>query len=241
MTHIRFALVGDYNAAVTAHQAIPVALQIATEALGVEASIDWIHTSALGDTPAETVLAGFDAIWCVPASPYASMDGALAAIGYARREKIPFLGTCGGYQHAVLEFARNVLGLHDADNAEVNPDASLPLVAPLTCALIDQAGDIVFAPDSLIAKHYGTDHTSETYRCSYGFARQYVPLFDGSDLQVSAWDDEGDPRAIELRSHPFFIGTAFQPERSALKGEKHNLIAAFVRAAQDRALQGVQV
>ncbi len=238
MTDIRFALIGDYNAAVTAHQAIPVALQIATEAQGIEARIDWIHTSTLVDTPAEIALAGFDAIWCVPASPYASMEGALAAIGYARQANIPFLGTCGGYQHAVLEFARNVLGLQEADNAEVNPDASLPLVAPLTCALIDQAGDIVFAPDSLIAKHYGADRANETYRCSYGFSRQYVPLFDGSDLHVSAWDDDGDPRAIELRSHPFFIGTAFQPERAALKGENHNLIAAFVRSAQDHAAQG---
>ncbi|RCK51741.1 hypothetical protein TH25_08720 [Thalassospira profundimaris] len=239
MTDIRFALVGDYKEAATAHQAIPVALQIATEAVGLDAEIEWIHTSRLASDTAETVLAGFDAIWCVPASPYASMDGALAAIRHAREAEIPFLGTCGGYQHAVLEFARNVLGLHEADNAEVNPDASLPLVAPLTCALIDQAGDISFAPDSLIAKHYGADHANETYRCSYGFARQYVPLFAGSDLHVSAWDDDGDPRAIEIRRHPFFIGTAFQPERSALKGVQHNLISAFVRAAHNRKLNGV--
>ncbi|AUG53672.1 CTP synthase C-terminal region-related (seleno)protein [Thalassospira marina] len=243
MTEIRFALVGDYNEAVTAHQAIPPALKIATDALddgSFEARIEWVHTSDLANGAAKGILAGFDGIWCVPASPYASMDGAIDAICYARQAEIPFLGTCGGYQHAVLEFARNVLGLHDADNAEVNPDATLPLVAPLTCALIDQAGDITLAPDSLIARHYGADRANETYRCSYGFSRQYVPLFDGSDLRVSAWDDEGDPRAIELQSHPFFIGTAFQPERSALKGEKHNLISAFVRAARDHQVKAAK-
>ncbi|OSQ38332.1 CTP synthase C-terminal region-related (seleno)protein [Thalassospira mesophila] len=231
MTNIRIALIGDFNAAVTAHQAIPVAIGLAATANGVDASIEWIHTSTLVTAVPQTVLGGFDAIWCVPASPYASMSGALGAIGYARENGIPFLGTCGGYQHAVLEFARNVLGLADADNAEVNPGAALPLIAPLVCALIDQGGDIEFGDQSRIAQYYGRTSATETYRCSYGFARQYVPLFADSDMVVSAWDGDGDPRAVELRNHPFFIGTAFQPERSALKGDTHPLISAFVTAA----------
>lgn len=235
MTKIRIALIGDFNPAVTAHQAIPAAIDIAATANGCDVSIEWIPTSRLADDDVQTLLAGFSGIWCVPASPYDSMEGALFAIRYAREHNVPFLGTCGGYQHAVLEYARNVLGLSDADNAETNPDAALPLIAPLVCALIDQAGDIKLAPHSRIAKYYGAVSVNETYRCSYGFAREYVPLFAQSDLVVSAWDDHDDPRAIELQDHSFFIGTAFQPERSALKGETHPLISAFVKVAANMA------
>jgi len=167
----------------------------------------------------------------VPASPYQSFDGALAAIRRARENRIAFLGTCGGYQHAILEYARNVLGLADAANAEIDPNASLPLIAPLSCALIDQDGGIDLLENSLIRDVCGTAHLTETYRCSFGFNPEYAHLLDGRDLRIVAWDQDRDPRAVELRGHPFFIGTAFQPERAALRGEDHPLINAFVRAA----------
>ncbi|MHC8492464.1 CTP synthase C-terminal region-related (seleno)protein [Thalassospira sp. SM2505] len=228
---VKIALVGDFNPDVTAHQAIPKALDVAGNQIDVPVTYDWISTAALDDVDPEGFLGSYHGIWCVPASPYQSFDGALAAIGYARTRNVPFMGTCGGYQHAVLEYARNVLGLGNAANAEIDPDAELPLIAPLVCALIDQDGGIELVKDTLIRSHYGLDQIQETYRCSYGFNRDYVGLFDGHPLCVSAWDQDGDPRAVELRDHPFFIGTAFQPERSALRGENHPLITAFVRAA----------
>ncbi|MFH1804371.1 MAG: hypothetical protein ABID63_05740 [Pseudomonadota bacterium] len=231
MQKIHVALIGDFNALVTAHQAIPKALTIAGRDTGHDVNFAWIHTSGLTGDTVQTVLAGYDAVWCVPASPYVSMDGALAAIRHARENRIPFLGTCGGYQHAVLEYTRTVLGLSGAGNVEVEPDATLPLIAPLVCALIDQSGDIALVSGSKIAQYYGAETINETYRCSYGFNRDCVPLFDNSDLRVSAWDQDGDPRAVELKNHPFFIGTAFQPERSGLAGENHPLISAYIRAA----------
>lgn len=96
------------------------------------------------------------------------MDGALAAIQYAREHKIPFLGTCGGYQHAILEYARHALGLIEADNAEFNPDADIALIAPLSCSLVEKSGDITFLPDSQVARHYDVEQTVEKYHCSYG-------------------------------------------------------------------------
>ena len=227
---IRIALVGDFKQAVVAHQAIPKALQIAADHLGAIIQYDWIATERLA-SDAVHILEGYDGIWCVPASPYNSFDGALNAIRYVRERDVAFLGTCGGYQHAVLEYARNVLGHVDAANAEIDPDAKLPLIAPLVCALIDQDGAIKLAKDSLIRTHYGMVDINETYRCSYGLNPDYAGLLDGQDLVISAWDENGDPRAVELRSARFFIGTAFQPERSALRGETHPLITAFVRAA----------
>ncbi len=230
---VRIALVGDFNPAVTAHQAIPKAIEIAAAKIGISAEYDWIATPRF-DGGAGQILSGYDGMWCVPASPYESLEGALAAIRFARENDIAFLGTCGGYQHAVLEYARSVLGLANAANAEIDPNAELPLIAPLTCALIDQDGAIDLAGGSLIRYYCGSDHLIETYRCSYGFNRDYAGLLDEQALQISAWDADGDPRAVELHNHRFFIGTAFQPERSALRGENHPLITAFVKAASEK-------
>lgn len=227
---IRVALVGDYKPTVTAHVAIPPALEIAATQAGCAVEYEWLATPTLA-RDANEHLKEFDALWGVPASPYESMDGALAAIRYARETRLPFLGTCGGYQHAVLEYARNVLGHGDADNAEVNPQASMPLIAPLSCALVEQNGVVEFHPDSYIRALHDSAEVTEKYHCSYGINLAYLSIFVDSDLAVSGIDVDGEPRAIELKTHPFFIGTAYQPERSALKDETHPLISAFTRAA----------
>jgi CTP synthase (UTP-ammonia lyase) len=227
---VTIALIGDYNPTVTAHQAIPKALTLAAANIGIAVEFDWIATSDI-DCPDASILRGYDGIWCVPASPYQSFDGALAAIRHARENRIAFLGTCGGYQHAILEYAHNVLGLSDAANAEIDPDAALPLIAPLSCALIDQDGGIELAENSFMREVCGAAQLTETYRCSFGFNPDYADVLDGRDLRIVAWDQGGDPRAVELHGHPFFIGTAFQPERAALRSEDHPLINAFVRAA----------
>lgn len=225
-----FALIGDYNPGVTAHQAIPKALEIAGASIGSTVSYHWVDTPDLvGDIP--QMLKSFDGIWVVPASPYANMDGAIGAIQYARESSIPFFGSCGGYQHAVLEFARNALGLSSADNAEVNPDIDFPLISPLMCALVETDGEIVLAEGSRARALHGRETIIEQYRCSYGFNAQYLHLFEDTDLQITGHDQDNDPRIIELQGHPFFIGTAYQPERSALRGETHPLINAFVKQA----------
>lgn len=227
---VTIALIGDYNPSVTAHQAIPKALILAAANLGLSIEFDWIATSDI-DCPDASVLCGYNGIWCVPASPYQSFDGALSAIRHARENQIAFLGTCGGYQHAILEYAHNVLGLSGAANAEIDPDTTLPLIAPLTCALVDQDGAIELANSSFMREVCGAAQLMETYRCSFGFNPDYAHLLDSRDLRIVAWDQAGDPRAVELDGHRFFIGTAFQPERAVLRGEDHPLINAFVRAA----------
>jgi CTP synthase len=162
------------------------------------------------------------------------MEGALGAIRFARETGLPFLGTCGGYQHAILEYARNVMGYHDAANAEVDPATTMPLIAPLACALVEKNGTILFLPRTRIRAIYGSESAEEPYHCSYGFNPRYAALFDKSEMVVSGMDAGREPRSIELSTHPFFLGTAFQPERSALNGETHPLITEFVRASQLR-------
>src|SRR5262245_43178094 len=118
---VRIALVGDYSPEVPAHIAIPRALALAAEVVECDVAPDWIATPELA-SGADDRLAAYHAVWCVPASPYASMDGALNAIRFARETGRPFLGTCGGCQHALIEYARGPLGLAGADHAESNPD-----------------------------------------------------------------------------------------------------------------------
>lgn len=234
MLPINIALIGDYSGVVTAHRAIPQALDIAASNTACEVNAQWIATNDLSENN-DAVLRQYQGIWCVPASPYNNPAGAISAIRYARENGTPFLGTCGGYQHALLEFARNVLGHDRANNSEEDPGTAFPLIAPLVCAMVEQEGDIHLRDGSRLAAFYARAHIREKYNCSYGLNRDYTDLFDGSALHFSAHTSEGDPCAIEIPQHRFFIGIACQPERSVLTGQTHPLIDAFVSASMQRA------
>jgi CTP synthase (UTP-ammonia lyase) len=231
-SNVRIGLVGDYSEAVPAHRAIPIALRLAGDALGAGIAFEWVPTPEITQT---SRVAGFDGLWCVPASPYRSMDGALLTIRFAREQRRPFLGTCGGFQHAVIEYARNVLGWADAEHAEVTPAAARPVIALLACALVDATGDVVLEPGSRIAEAYGRDRATEGYRCSYGMNAEFQAKLVAGPLRASAHDEAGEIRAVELDDHPFFVGTLFQPERAALQGRLPPLVAAFARACLEHA------
>lgn len=222
---IRICLIGDYDPTVIAHQAIPKALALAAD--GVEVQPVWLGTESAMDADLQPY-AGF---WCVPASPYRSMEGALRAIRFARERNQPYLGTCGGCQHAILEFARNVLKMPDAGPAESDPSTSEPVITSLACSLIEADEVLRLVPGSRLQEIYGADEIRETYHCSYGLNPDYLPrLLDGG-LRVGATGPNREARALELPTHPFFFATLFQPERSALSGNSHPLIKAFVAAA----------
>jgi CTP synthase (UTP-ammonia lyase) len=233
LSNIRIALIGDYRASVTAHIAIPPALELAAKALNVAVDPVWIHTSKLTTQEELGSLPGYDGIWCVPASPYAHTEGAISAIFLARTRGIPFLGTCGGFQHAIVEYFRNVIGATGAAHAELNPEAEHPVISKLSCSLVEVIGTIRLTPGSLSQKLYGTDRIAESYRCSYGLNPEFAQLIrDRDDFQVEGTDDAGDIRIVRLRRHPFFLATLFQPERSSMKGLVHPLIREFVSAAR---------
>lgn len=230
---VPIALVGDHDAVVTAHQAIPQALALAGAALGLAVAPQWISTTQLTQA-APTTLAAYDGVWCVPASPYRSMDGALSAIRFAREQQRPFLGTCGGCQHALLEYFRHVLGLAQAEHLESSPGASIPLIAPLQCALIECAETVELAPGSRLRALYGRTQVEEQYHCRYGLNPEFEHLLQGGPLRIVGRAAGGAVRAVELEGHPFYVATLFQPERSALRGEVHPLIRGFVQAAAPR-------
>lgn len=224
---MKIALVGDYDQNALAHRVIPESLAASATALATPLESLWIHSRDVD----QAALATVDALWCVPLSPYAEPEAVIAAIRYARETELPFLGTCAGYQHALLEYARNVLGFAHADSAEDNPQTSMPLISALACRLADEGEKVLLQRDSRLAQIYQSETVVEQYNCGFGLNPDYRAIFADSSLRFSAFDENGEPRAFELDGHRFFFATAFQPERSALQGFTHPLITALLMAA----------
>jgi CTP synthase (UTP-ammonia lyase) len=224
---LRVGLVGDRSAEVRAHSAIPPALEGAGRLAGRDVEPVWLPTD---DLPGDAQLLALDGLWCVPGSPYRDLDGALRAIGLARVHGRPFLGTCGGFQHALLEWARSVAGIADAEHAESSPDAATHVIAPLACSLVGQQGGIRLAEGSRAAALVGATRSVERYHCSYGLAPAFAAALLAGPLHATGWDDEGSVRVVELEGHPFFVATLFQPELSSTAAAPHGIVAGFVAA-----------
>lgn len=171
----------DFDLEVKAHVAIPQAIQLASDELASQVNYEWIGTPSI-ENNFERKLKNYEALWLVPASPYASMRGALNGAQFAREHDVPFLGTCGGFQHMIIEYARNVLGLRDADHAETNPTASSTLVAPLACFVSEQNHTFILTPGSTVAKIYGQNEIVEQSGiCNYGLNSEFQSMFEQSD------------------------------------------------------------
>lgn len=219
---VRVALVGDRSPRVRSHVRIP-ALVEALRAEGLAMDVDWVGTE---EGPA--VLEGAHGIWLLPGIPYRSAEGALAAVRTAREQGIPFLGTCGGFQHALLEFARDVCGLGGVAHAESETGAAQHLIVALECSLVGLEGSIRVLPGSQAAAILGSGPRTERYHCNYGLNPAYLDVLQAHGLHFSGFDDEDQLRIVELPEHPFFLGTLFQPE---LADGVHPLVRAFAAAA----------
>lgn len=221
------ALVGNYSEHVIAHKAIPIAIDLANKTLDTNVTWVWIETEAVQKND----LHAFSAIWAVPGSPYKNMEGALYAIQFARENNKPFLGTCGGFQHALIEYARNVCHSSHANHAETNPHSDTLVVTPLTCSLVGETGQISFTPGSFLNSVFEGEPTTEEYHCNYGLNAAWKNRLESAGLCFSGFDHNNEIRAFELPIYPFFVGALFQPERSALKNLTHPLIKAFIKNA----------
>jgi CTP synthase (UTP-ammonia lyase) len=227
----RIGLIGDFDATVTAHRAIPPAISLAGAATGVAVAAEWLPTERIR-SPAD--LLGYDGLWCVPASPYRSTEGALTAIRHAREKPVPFLATCGGFQHAILEYARNVLGWADASHGETDPDRGRVVIAPLSCPLVEVAERVTFVPGSRFALAYGSTAATEGYHCRYGLNPAFAKDLFAGPLRPTAFAADNEVRGVELDDHPFFVGCLFQPERAALEQRVPPIVAALVTAVAGR-------
>lgn len=227
---IRVGLIGDRDLSVTAHRAIEQALPLTAAAIGIRVEYEWLATDAIDVAR----LPYFNGLWCVPASPYRDTEAVLDAIRYAREQAIPFLGTCGGFQHALLEYALNGLGWSDAEHGELPSQGGRVVIAPLTCSLVETRQSIRLEEGSTTSLAYGTSSIEEGYRCRYGLNPEFAAgLLDGS-LRATGWDEDGEVRVVELAGADFFVATLFQPERVALEAKVPPLVRSWLQACSER-------
>ncbi len=230
---LRVGIVGDRDPDRVSHPATEEALEHAVGASGVAMDYEWLATKTLERRAAER-LDSFDAVFCAPGD-YESPEGAIGIVRAAREGGAPFLGTCNGFQHTVIEFARNVLGIADAAHAESSPDSTNLFVRPLSCSLVGKKMRVLVEPDSLAHGAYGRTEVEEVYRCDFGLDPERNELVQGGGLRISGTDADGEARILELTDHPFFVATLFVPQLNSSVDAPHPLVAAFLRAAVGRA------
>jgi CTP synthase (UTP-ammonia lyase) len=240
---VRIAILGDYNPQSPTLPAIEKSLQHAAAMLSIVVEAQWLPTPSLIEPGAPKVLETFDGIFAAPGSPYQSFDGMLKGIEFARRHDWPFLGTCGGFQYALIECARNILGIKDADSAENNSGSKNIIIYPVACAVPDRKKDapklsgaipeIRLRPGSYLQSFYTQDTVTEEFFCNFEVNPDFEWAAMEAGFPVVARGPKGEIRAIESPTHRFFIATLFQPQLTSQPKKPHPVILAFVQAAAD--------
>jgi CTP synthase (UTP-ammonia lyase) len=227
---VRIGVIGDRHERFVAQDTIEPALRDSAARVGAHVEVDWHATSSLVGA-GEELLSAADAIWCAPGSPYLSLDGALEGIRAARQSKIAFLGTCAGFQHGVIEFARNVLGIDEARHGEYGEGSGPLLIDELLCSLVGQELDIELA-DEATRSLFGSTRAREQYYCRFGLNESYVGALAHAGLVVAGTDArDGSTRILRYADAPFGYLTLFVPQANSSPERPHPLITGFVAAA----------
>lgn len=219
----QIVLVGDRDTSSITHRELDAAIRLLPS--GVEAR--WVGTN----TPDAMRTSQADGVWVVPGSPYRNDAVVYAAITSARMSGQPFLGTCGGFQYTVVEFARNVAGIVDADHAETAPEAGTLVVDRLACGLVGKERNVSAVPGTRMHALCGGAAFVGFHWCNYGLAPAYADRLAAHGLVIGARADDAGIEAVELPNHPCFLATLFQPQIGSLAGRPlHPVIEAFVAA-----------
>ncbi len=221
MKHV--CLLGDRDTGFLTHRELDAAIAL----LPGDVEARWVGT----DSAEAARTSEADGIWLVPGSPYRNDAVVYSAIRWARTSGRPFLGTCGGFQYAVVEFARNVAGIVDADHAETAPGTGTLVVDRLACSLVGKERSVTAVPGTRMHALCGPDPFVGFHWCDYGLAPGHVDRLAAHGLVIGARADDAGVEAVELPEHPFFLATLFQPQIGSLAGRPlHPVIEAFVAA-----------
>jgi CTP synthase (UTP-ammonia lyase) len=217
-------LLGDRDPSYVTHRA----LDALADRLAPDARLTWVPTTGTDDP----LLISADGVWVVPGTPYADEDAVHDVLRHRRLNGLPTLATCGGFQHLVLEFARNHLGIREAAHEETEPDAEQVVVAALACSLVGEVRPVTAVPGTRMAEICGPEPFDGFHFCSYGVNPLYRDTLVDAGLFFSAFAPDAGVEAVELEGHPFYLGTLFQPQMSSIDGGPvHPLALAFIEAA----------
>jgi CTP synthase len=241
---VKVALVGKYVQLNDAYLSVVEALRHAC--LECDASLDlyWICAEQIEGQGAGALLRGMDAVVVPGGFGNRGVDGKVAAIRWAREQRVPFLGLCLGMQCAVIEWARNQAGLVGATSAELDPASPHPVIAllPEQQDVVDLGGTMRLGvypcrltPGTLGQRLYGEEVVYERHRHRYEFNNAYRSLLLESGYEISGSSPDGRlVELIELKDHPFFTACQYHPEFRSRPGKPHPLFRGLIQAAQQR-------
>lgn len=244
---VRIALVGKYVELRDAYLSVAEALKHAGIANTVKVEIDWVHSETVTDQNAATLLAAAHGILVPGGFGDRGIEGKISAIKYAREHKIPFFGICLGLQLAVIEFARNVLGIADANSSELNPFTKNPVIdlMPDQLGVVDMGGTMRLGlypckvlPGTKAYEAYEQDLVFERHRHRYEVNNAYRERLSANGMCFSGLSPDAHlVEIIELPDHPWFVAGQFHPEFISRPTRPQPLFKAFVSAAKTQSLK----
>lgn len=228
MKRICIGLVGDFDKKMYTHLAINDSLEHCRTYIDVQLDAPWISTTAIKEL--NGIQDKFHGFWIVPGSPYLDDSAVYETIRWARENNFPLLGSCGGFQYMVVEYARNVLGFLNASHAESEPEGTHQIITKLSCSLKGRQEDVLISDrQSWLYKTLNKEKIMGNFFCSYGVSKIDQPLVDQFPFSFTAFSPEGEARALELKGHRFFNGTLFQPSLDSAPENPNALILDFIR------------
>ena len=247
MGEVSVGVVGKYVGLEDAYKSLREALIHGGLAHNLKTQVHWIEAESLeSDQDPAMTLGAYDAILVPGGFGKRGIPGMIRAIQFARESKTPYFGICLGMQCAVLEFARNVCGLSDANSTEFEPNTPNPVIYKLRDLLgIDTIGGTMrlgaypadLSPGSLANRIYHASSISERHRHRYEFNRAFEKTLTEHGLIISGVSpDKNFVEIIELADHPWFLACQFHPEFKSRPLEAHPLFASFIGAAHERRL-----
>lgn len=230
---VKIAVLGDYDPSHITLQAINETFLPLQKLLNRDIQFEWFDTDKFDYV--NKFNDGYTGLWVTPGSPYKDMENVLNAIAHTRINNIPTFGNCGGFQHMAIEFARNVCHMENADHQETNPSGDELIIVKLACSLVEQSEVLtLIRKDSILNRIISNEQFVGKYFCSYGINDQYLKILESNGLMFTAASEDGQMRAFEIKSHPFFLGTLFQPALSSEENEVNPIIVEFVRRCVGR-------
>ncbi len=238
---IEIALVGKYTSLQDSYKSISEALTHAGAAADTGVKVRWVYSGDLSEENIGEKLKGVDGILIAPGFGDRGIDGKVIAANFARRNKIPTFGICLGMQIMVIEFARNVLGLENADTTEINSQTTHPVINLMEGQknVTHKGGTMRLGnwncqleKDSQVYEIYGEELIQERHRHRYEFNNDYLENFEAEQfMPVGKNPDTGLVEILEYKNLPFYIGVQFHPEYRSTVANPHPLFVKFLEAA----------